>query len=307
MNKLLVLLAASSLFACVANTADRGDEGDTEESEGAASIASTSTYYRVRQDFRRCMFPMCGGHWVSRVNKSTTQCSDGTWASECYVATIDWSSAGLTQDDVNNSGATSLVLRGTIGWLEYDGFGKFGAFKTTEAWGSTIPEDSTGSFYRVKDNGIRCITTPCFSLTADKLNTTTTRTLSSLAGTYGGKAGASLPVIATGTVSNTKGGGRALSVTKFWTQIKAAPSDPLACSTDADCTTTAYNKTVTSSSGCYCALCPSTIMNVTAADEYRASWETYCSGVSLTCPLVKCIAPPAVVCVSNQCVAASPS
>lgn len=301
MNKLLVLLAASSLFACVANTADRDDEGDTEASEGAASLATTSTYYRVRQDFRRCMFPMCGGYWVSRVNKSTTTCSDGKLASECYVATIDWSSAGLTREDVDNSGATSLVLRGTIGWLEYDGIGKFGAFKTTEAWGSTIVEDGTGNFYRVNDNGIRCITTPCFSLNADKLNTTTTRTLSSLSGTYADKAAASLPVIATGVVSNTMGGGRALSVSKFWTQIKHTAADPLACTVDADCTVSAYDKTVTSSSECYCAMCPSKIMNVKTEDAYRASWETHCSTVRLMCPMVMCIMPPKVGCVTGQC------
>ena len=302
MNRLLLLVAASSMFACVAATNDRGDdEGATEDSEGAASIASTSTYFTVRHDMRRCISPICGGYWVARTNRTTTTCFDGSQASECYVAEIDWSSAGLTQDDVNNSGATSWVLRGTIGSLKYGTIGTFGVFKTTEAWGSTIADAPSGSYYRVQDNGIRCITTPCFSTSADKLNSTTTRTLSSLDGTYGAKAGASLPVIATGTVHNTTGSGRALSVTNFWTRIKASAAGPLACTVDSDCTMSAYNKTIASKSDCYCAMCPSTVMNVTTADANRSNWETYCSSARLMCPMVKCIAPPKVGCVSGSC------
>ncbi|MEO7095468.1 MAG: DUF6748 domain-containing protein, partial [Polyangiales bacterium] len=272
----------------------------SEESEAAVSIASTSTYFTVRHDFRRCISPICGGYWVARANKTTTTCADGSKASECYVAEIDWSAAGLTQDDVNDASALSLVLRGTIGSKAYGTIGTFGVFKPTEAWGSTVADAPSGNYYRVQDGGIRCITTPCFSLSADKLNSTIGRTLSSLDGTYGGKALASLPVVATGTIHNTKGGGRALAVTSFWTRIQHS-TDPLACTTDSDCTTTPYYKPVTTSGDCYCATCPTTVMNTATADANYTSWNTTCSAKRPTCPMVKCMAPPPVACVSGTC------
>ena len=37
----------------------------------------TETYFRVRPDYRRCMFPFCGGYWVSQVNTKRTVCPDG--------------------------------------------------------------------------------------------------------------------------------------------------------------------------------------------------------------------------------------
>ena len=78
-------------LGCAATSAEVEDDGDSEQAEGAASLSSTSTYYEARRDFRKCMYPMCGGWWVHRVNRTSTTCADGSHASECYVAEIDWS------------------------------------------------------------------------------------------------------------------------------------------------------------------------------------------------------------------------
>ena len=41
------------------------------------------TYFIVtRADTRRCVFPMCGGAYVKRVNQSDLKCADGTRQSE---------------------------------------------------------------------------------------------------------------------------------------------------------------------------------------------------------------------------------
>ncbi|MBI2390951.1 MAG: hypothetical protein HYV09_15275 [Deltaproteobacteria bacterium] len=300
----LLASAAALVLGCSAAT-DVGDEDgevDTESSEGAASISSTSTYFSVRVDVRRCMFPMCGGFWVKRVNKANTKCFDGRYAKECYVAEMDWSAAGLTSEDVADRGA--IVVRGTIGSLEYGTQGTWGVFKPTEVWSAASGSTPSGSFYRVEYNGIMCVRAPCFDKTADKLNSTISRSLSDLDGALGEKAGSAVhleTILAAGTVHNTSNGGRALSTTEFWTRVAHKPVDPSACLVDSDCTMTAYNKPVTSEADCYCAICPTTAMNIASADYFQKTWETHCSAVPLMCPKIMCVMPPAYGCVEGKC------
>ena len=93
---LAVCSLALATFGCAVQSADPASGADdTEASEGAVSASSTSTYWRVRPDFRKCISPICGGWWVSRVNFATTKCADGKLASECYVAGLDWSTSHL--------------------------------------------------------------------------------------------------------------------------------------------------------------------------------------------------------------------
>src|SRR5678815_3615 len=60
------------------------------DSPPADSLASTSTYYSIRADMRKCASPMCGGYFVRRVNQPLTRCANGKSQKECYVASIDW-------------------------------------------------------------------------------------------------------------------------------------------------------------------------------------------------------------------------
>ena len=59
---------------------DSLDDDVTSVDGKADSFASTSTYYTVRPDLRRCAYPRCGGSWVQRVNSTTA---------EQYVSEID--------------------------------------------------------------------------------------------------------------------------------------------------------------------------------------------------------------------------
>ena len=117
-------------------------------------LSSTSTYYTVRPDLRKCASPRCGGYFVKRANQLFTRCADGRFASECYVAEIDW----VDQPQVEIPGA---LLRGNILPKFYRGFGNLGVFRVSESWQAAGDNQATGTYYRVKDRGLRCITHPC--------------------------------------------------------------------------------------------------------------------------------------------------
>lgn len=298
----LLALVASTSLACVA-TADREDEGSVDDAEGAVSLSSTSTYFKVRHDMRKCMSPMCGGYFVSQVNDAMTRCHDGKYAKECYVAQIDWSSAGLVESDAE--GAASLLFRGSIGFLTFGSMGNYGVLKATEVWSSPILETETGSYYRVTDAGIRCFRAPCLNMKSDRLNSTSSRMVSEIGGYYGPKAASAVMgeggAIVAGSYYSTKDGGRGVTATKFWKRVKHVVSDPLACTTSDDCTSTVYRSAPATKADCYCRTCPTSVMNTSTEAANQAAYELVCGDTSLTCPMVKCMAPPPVACVAGKC------
>ncbi|HET6892503.1 MAG TPA: DUF6748 domain-containing protein [Pyrinomonadaceae bacterium] len=126
-------------------------------------LSSTSTYYSVRSDLRRCASPRCGGYFVKRVNLFLTRCADGHAATECYVAEIDWGA----QPQAEIPGA---LLRGNVVPKFYPRFGNLGAFRVSESWQAASNNQPTGTHYRVRDRGLRCITYPCLTHHEAKLN-----------------------------------------------------------------------------------------------------------------------------------------
>jgi hypothetical protein len=132
------------------------------------SLASTSVYYTIRPDKRRCASPMCGGYFIKRVNQNLTPCANGKSQPECYVATIEWNG----QPEVNPQQALlrgSLISRG-------DKRGKYGVLKVTESWKAAGSGTSTpGDFFRVRDRGIRCVAPPCPTHHEARLNDTRSR------------------------------------------------------------------------------------------------------------------------------------
>src|SRR5215475_9841373 len=129
-------------------------------------LSSTSTYYTVRADLRKCASPRCGGYFVKRANQLLTRCANGRFATECYVAEIDWAD----QPQLEMPGA---LLRGNVVPKFYRGFGNLGAFRVTESWQAASENQPTGIYFRVKDRGLRCITHPCPTHHEAKLNTIT--------------------------------------------------------------------------------------------------------------------------------------
>ena len=111
------------------------------------------------------MSPLCGGYFVKRVNQSRTRCANGRWMSECYVAEIDWQ--GQTKVDPGKA-----LVRGDIVARHFPRFGNLGALRVSESWQSPSEKPATGTFYRARDRGVRCITHPCLTHSATRLGLT---------------------------------------------------------------------------------------------------------------------------------------
>lgn len=129
-------------------------------------------FYTFRPDLRKCVSPLCGGIFVKAVNRKLTRCSDGQFQAECYVASltnrhaIGWTEAAL--------------LQGRIKAKDYPGFGNLGAFVLAAAYRPATPSAGTGRFVGLENNGIVCITTPCFSTDQYWLNRNKTKEVSGI-------------------------------------------------------------------------------------------------------------------------------
>ena len=91
-------------------------------------------------------------------------------------------------------------------------------------------------------------------------------------------------------------------------QCAAAPPPPPpdACTEDADCVMSAFVAPIQSAADCYCPMCPTAPLSATEDAQRAAAWVELCEG-TLSCPAVKCKAPPEVVCDQEQCIEATPT
>jgi hypothetical protein len=161
-----------------------------------AAVDGAYTYFEVTADLRKCLSPVCGGYFMKRLNRSTTKCADGSYKPSCYVPSLDWSEAGLGDDqqaklvDASNKDATLdgvyAIARGRFVSRTYPGHGNMGVFKVTEAWVAEGDGVSDGVFVKAKDNGIRCIVAPCPSTTEKALNTSRSANIAEIDFTAGG-------------------------------------------------------------------------------------------------------------------------
>ena len=141
--------------------------------------------YSVRPDLRKCISPLCGGYWVSLVNRKKTPCLDGTKAEACYVASIDWSALGLSDNRLAKFQralvAGEALVRGKIRARDWGNFGMLGELVVTEGFigvsgvkplgDGLAPKPLKGRFVSLQSNGIACITYPCFNIDESILNT----------------------------------------------------------------------------------------------------------------------------------------
>lgn len=306
-------LLLSLLAACAAEPSrewlDDSAETEVDAPLGAAdSAASTATYYLARPDLRRCVWPLCGGMWVHRANRTTTRCSDGRYASECYVAQLDASAIGLTADETSTlSGAFSggqAIVEGSIGQSS-TGSRTYAVLRAEHAWTAANDAAPDGVFYSLVDNGIRCFRAPCFSIDEAKLDSTLARTLSDvdahLVGLTSeqesaiGPALAGEGLLASGhNARDRRTGAVSVVATQLYFPVLPAATS---CTTDSDCTLTTFPTPVTSEAECYCPGCPSPALAGTAAAN-RASWDLYCAathGIDV-CPVRSCAPPPPAAC-----------
>jgi hypothetical protein len=240
MKKLLLSSILLLSVGCALETASDVDELAAEDADlgelGAADAAGgLYTYYELRQDFRRCIYPLCGGVWVSRVNRAQTQCADGRNAPECYVAEVDLAALGLSEDEAAAvRGDISLgraIIRGTIARRTIGSYDS-AALVASEAW--TAPADfaPVGVFVRVTDSGIRCITYPCTTMHEEKLNSSLDAMIAGLDFTPSGASDEQVAAAFEGLAESgllvagyryyergPAGRAAARTVTAFWTRV----------------------------------------------------------------------------------------
>ncbi len=235
----------------------------TTVSESPDSLASTSTFYTLRPDFRRCAAPLCGGYFIKRVNQAVTRCADGRNMSECYVASIDWNNA--TEVPINRA-----LLRGSLSRRSTPQ-GKFGVLKVDEVWQAATDNKSSTEFYRARDLGVRCIAAPCLSHHEAKLNTTMSRKIAGVDIAFVGAAEEAISeatkamtsdegMLVAGTHTTITGPGGAaqmLKATQFYLRTRAADTDLKPCI----------------KTGCSGEICADETMMSTC--DYRPEYECY--------------------------------
>jgi hypothetical protein len=204
-------------------------------SGASAPTAGSGSYHLAKPDPRLCPSPMCGGIWLELLNRGATVCGDGAKQEECYAASADLSR--LRADEKGRVQLQSLitegraVARGTLVRGLVEGFPELDTFVVSEVWpASSSLGRALGVFRRLRDSGIRCVTTPCFSVRAAVLNTARIEKVSSvdLSRTGGPRAErrralndvATTGLLAAGRVVRRPNGGRAFVATQFY--VRAA-------------------------------------------------------------------------------------
>jgi hypothetical protein len=138
-------------------------------------------YYTLRRDLRECASPRCGGWFATAINTPEgfeTRCSSLTGEQkECYIAQIYRHDDDIDVDDKQDlvfqalisSHQNTIVVKGEIVSQDFQEFGHFDVMKLgrgISSWrriGFPRPSLSKDVMYTIRDNGVRCITTPCFS------------------------------------------------------------------------------------------------------------------------------------------------
>jgi len=131
-----------------------------------------SIYYTIRPDLRRCVFPLCGGFFVKRANYPHVICADGFLRDECYIAELTLSALQLdaSTEAALRSNVTRFLLRGRVQQKFFPGHGSLPGLAVDEAWQGHQGIVPSGGYFRAKNSGIVCITFPCLTYTAERLN-----------------------------------------------------------------------------------------------------------------------------------------
>ena len=159
-----LLVAALMLVGCgVAQT--EVTETDVLDSEGSELSTTSRTYVTFTRDFRKCVSPMCGGWWVTDVNRVNPTAK--------YVNALDFSKSKLDEATIAKAmegEVGEVVLRGKLGAAE----SRFDTrpFVVTDAWrGMPGVTAVTGQpYFKVEHVDIQCIKAPCPTMKATKVN-----------------------------------------------------------------------------------------------------------------------------------------
>lgn len=173
----LSLLGAALLPACATEAPmdELAGDSDLDGEVGKGDTADAFTYFLITPDARACSFgARCGGYFVERPNRATTECAPGESTRRCYVDTLDLEGTALPADyqewhtDQIREGKT-IIVRGDLVADEDTGRTTLAA---TEVWlpPTTLVEPTLeGTFVLAKFNG-NCDDGSCPWITEMRLN-----------------------------------------------------------------------------------------------------------------------------------------
>jgi hypothetical protein len=120
----------------------------------------------------------CTRYTLTRANRTTAICNDNKAHPSCAVRSIIWDKAGLSQAQADKiealiaaeaadpSRGAQVLIKGT-----YRIYVDFLAFEVSEVWQAQLKGGTTdGTYVRISDSGVRCITTPCPVDLEERLN-----------------------------------------------------------------------------------------------------------------------------------------
>ncbi len=199
------------------------------------SRAENSTYYVLSPDPAPC--PECGGGVLARrANRG------GRLAVALDLAAVELDPEALARFEEALQRGSALV-RGEVA-PSPAAPPPFFALRVSEVWLPASAAAPSGRFFRLRDNGIVCITTPCFSLDRAPLNTPWRAALSELDLQGVGADEAALQaahealfassLIASGRIARGADGGVALRASQFFLRADAPPART-ACGPLASC------------------------------------------------------------------------
>lgn len=152
-----------SLAACTADSlidelaVDSDDSAVDGKADGTPGGAYT--YFAIHGDK--------DGFSLARLNRSTTECQDGSVAAACRAPELDWVEASLADAtrgqliEAARSGDHAAIVRGRFAP---------GRFIVTEAWVNPTGAEPAGVFAKVATTPVVCISSPCENLIERGLN-----------------------------------------------------------------------------------------------------------------------------------------
>ncbi len=159
------LMVAALLFVGCGVSQTEVNEPDQADTEGSELSTTSRTYVTLTRDFRKCASPMCGGWFVTDVNRVNP--------TPRYVSALDFSKSGLdgaTVDKVYEGAPGEVVLRGKLGPVD-TGFSTR-PFTVSDAFRGMpgITAAAGEPFFKVEAFNVQCIKAPCPTMKATKLN-----------------------------------------------------------------------------------------------------------------------------------------
>lgn len=144
----------------------------------------TGTTYLVKQDYRKCAFPLCGGWFLTPVNQYSLHLETEDEAyqnaallpNSIYVSYINYKRLGLTKEQIvefeNAIRSEQALLRGTVVNSPVSGkiITRTKTLAANGAWVGVNKSVAVGPYLKISSTGIVCITTPCPYFNAALIN-----------------------------------------------------------------------------------------------------------------------------------------